>query len=60
MATYKYLYPKAQIDEMSEYDQEVRVMMTVSDNDSFERLLNDIDTWMVHDLAARQCIVGFC
>ena len=43
LATYKYLYPKAGIDKANEYDQDVELMMTVSDNGSFNELLDEID-----------------
>jgi beta-lactamase class A len=43
LATYKYLYPKANGDKISQYDQDVKAMMTVSDNASFYELLAEID-----------------
>ena len=43
LATYKYLYPKADVDKANEYDQNIKQMMTVSDNDSFQQLLDEMD-----------------
>lgn len=43
LATYKYLYPNAGIEKTSEYDQEIKLMMTISDNDSFQSLLDEMD-----------------
>lgn len=44
LATYKYLYPQAGIDKTSEYDQDINLMMTLSDNDSFYELLGEIES----------------
>lgn len=44
LATYKYLYPQADSDKASQYDQQIQLMMTVSDNNSFDELLNEMDT----------------
>jgi len=61
LATYKYLYPKAGIDKTNEYDQDIKLMMTVSDNDSFQALLDEMDAngkdvlvKVVKDLRLRQ------
>lgn len=43
LATYKYLYPKAAVDKRSEYDDYIDSMIRVSDNDSFQSLLNEFD-----------------
>jgi beta-lactamase class A len=43
LAVYKYLYPAAAPDKQSQYDQDIRYMMTVSDNDSFYDLLDEIN-----------------
>lgn len=43
LATYKYLYPKAGVDKANEYDQDINLMMTVSDNNSFNELLDEMD-----------------
>jgi beta-lactamase class A len=43
LATYKYLYPKADVDKANEYDQDIKLMMTISDNDAFEALLGEMD-----------------
>ena len=43
LATYKYLYPSAGIDKKNQYDQDIKLMMTISDNGSFQELLDDID-----------------
>lgn len=43
LATYKYLYPNAAVDKASEYDQEINLMMTISDNGSFDSLLGEMD-----------------
>ena len=42
LAVYKYLYPTAAPDKQSEYDDNIRHMMTVSDNDAFYDLLEEI------------------
>ena len=44
LATYKYLYPKASPAKQSEYDQDIDLMIKVSDNTSFDSLLNEVDT----------------
>ncbi|WP_054259016.1 serine hydrolase [Propionispora sp. 2/2-37] len=44
LATYKYLYPAAGADKRDQYDQKIRLMMTISDNDSFYDLLNEMDS----------------
>ncbi|MBP2649857.1 MAG: hypothetical protein H6Q74_682 [Firmicutes bacterium] len=44
LATYKYLYPQAGPDKTKEYDQDIKLMITVSDNASFYELLNELDT----------------
>jgi len=61
LATYKYLYPGVEIDKAHEYDQEIKLMMTVSDNDSFQELVDEINTnkkdalvKVVKDLRLRQ------
>ena len=43
LATYKYLYPNAGTDKANEYDQDVKLMMTVSDNGSFQDLVDEMD-----------------
>lgn len=43
LATYKYLYPKAISDKQAEYDQDIDLMIKVSDNTSFNSLLNEFD-----------------
>ncbi|WP_371372424.1 serine hydrolase [Sporomusa aerivorans] len=43
LATYKYLYPKAPAYKKSQYDQNIDVMIKVSDNTSFQALLNEFD-----------------
>jgi beta-lactamase class A len=43
LATYKYLYPKAPAYKKNEYDQNIDVMIKVSDNTSFQTLLNEFD-----------------
>jgi Beta-lactamase class A len=45
MATYKYLYQNAGYSKRDLYDTDIRYMMTVSDNASFDELLNEIDTY---------------
>jgi len=61
LATYKYLYPTANVDKTNEYDQDIKLMMTVSDNNSFQELLDEIDAnkkdalvKVVKDLRLRQ------
>lgn len=44
LATYKYLYPKADADKASTYDRDIELMMTISDNGSFYELLDEIKT----------------
>ena len=44
LATYKYLYPKAPTYKQNEYDQDIDLMIKVSDNNTFEALLNEFDT----------------
>lgn len=44
LATYKYLYPGAEEDRQTQYDQYIEAMMTVSDNDAFYALLNEFDS----------------
>jgi len=44
LATYKYLYPQARSAKASQYDQQIELMMTVSDNNAFQELLNEMDT----------------
>jgi beta-lactamase class A len=44
LATYKYLYPKAGTDKTNKYDQDIELMMTISDNNAFQELLNEMDT----------------
>jgi len=44
LATYKYLYPKAGTDKANQYDRDIELMMTISDNNSFQKLLNEMDT----------------
>ena len=43
LATYKYLYPKAGSAKINQYDQDINLMMTISDNGSFQRLLDEMD-----------------
>lgn len=42
LAVYKYLYPSATVDKRNLYDSDIEYMMTVSDNASFDELLNEI------------------
>lgn len=44
LATYKYLYPQPEPAKASQYDRQIELMMTVSDNNSFQELLNEMDT----------------
>ena len=44
LATYKYLYPKAPSYKQNEYDQAIDLMIKVSDNNTFNKLLNEFDT----------------
>lgn len=44
LAVYKYLYPAAPPEKKNEYDTDINYMMTVSDNDSFYDLLDEIAT----------------
>ncbi|MDF2633320.1 MAG: hypothetical protein K0R78_194 [Pelosinus sp.] len=44
LATYKYLYPQAGSAKASQYDQQIELMMTVSDNNAFQELLDEMDT----------------
>lgn len=44
LATYKYLYPKASLYKQNEYDQDIDLMIKVSDNTTFAALLNEFDT----------------
>lgn len=44
LATYKYLYPQAGPAKADQYDQQVELMMTVSDNNSFDELLDEMDS----------------
>ncbi len=43
LATYKYLYPKADAGKRNLYDQDIKCMMTVSDNAAFAELLAEIE-----------------
>lgn len=43
LATYKYLYPKAPSYKQNEYDQDIDLMIKVSDNNTFDALLNEFD-----------------
>ncbi len=43
LATYKYLYPKAPPYKQNEYDQDIDMMIKVSDNNTFDALLNEFD-----------------
>jgi beta-lactamase class A len=43
LATYKYLYPQVGPDKAGQYDQQIELMMTVSDNNAFQELLNEMD-----------------
>ncbi|SDF19914.1 serine hydrolase [Sporomusa acidovorans] len=43
LATYKFLYPKASSDKQAEYNQDVDLMIKVSDNNTFDELLNELD-----------------
>lgn len=61
LATYKYLYPQAGIDKTNQYDQDIKLMMTVSDNGAFQELLDEMDanrkdvlSRVVKDLSLRQ------
>lgn len=45
MATYKYLYPQANYSKRELYDTDIKYMMTVSDNASFDQLLDEIDAY---------------
>jgi beta-lactamase class A len=45
LATYKYLYPKAEADRKVRYDQTINLMITISDNASFEELLGEFDVY---------------
>jgi beta-lactamase class A len=42
LATYKYLYPQASADKRNFYETDIQYMITVSDNASFDELLNEI------------------
>lgn len=42
LAVYKYLYPTAGSDKRYYYDQQVAQMITVSDNDSFYEMLDEV------------------
>jgi beta-lactamase class A len=44
LATYKYLYPKAPPYKQNEYDQDIDLMIKISDNTTFAALLNEFDT----------------
>ncbi|MDF2569524.1 MAG: hypothetical protein K0R55_1128 [Sporomusa sp.] len=44
LATYKHLYPKAPSHKQFEYDQDIDLMIKVSDNSSFEALLTEFDS----------------
>ena len=44
LATYKYLYPQVGSAKASQYDQQIELMMTVSDNNAFQELLDEMDT----------------
>ncbi|MEG6586809.1 serine hydrolase [Dendrosporobacter sp. 1207_IL3150] len=44
MATYQYLYPTADARKKSMYDNDIRYMMVISDNASFDELLIELDT----------------
>jgi beta-lactamase class A len=43
LATYKYLYPQVGPAKAGQYDQQIELMMTVSDNNSFQELLDEMD-----------------
>ncbi len=43
LATYRYLYPQAGSEKASQYDQQIELMMTVSDNNTFQELLDEMD-----------------
>jgi beta-lactamase class A len=43
LSVYKYIYPKVSESKKAQYDKDVQYMITVSDNDSFYELLNEID-----------------
>lgn len=45
LATYKYLYPIVGYDKRNTYADDISSMMVVSDNASFARLLDEIDTY---------------
>ncbi len=43
LATYKYLYPQATPAKAGQYDRQIKLMMTISDNNSFQELLDEMD-----------------
>ncbi|VBB08973.1 Hypothetical protein LUCI_4259 [Lucifera butyrica] len=57
LATYKYLYPQAETAKASQYDQDIALMMTVSDNNSFQELLNEFDS--THPEVLNQVVKDF-
>ncbi|QJW48234.1 serine hydrolase [bacterium BFN5] len=42
LATYQYLYPNASQQQKYQYENDIKYMMVVSDNDSFDHLINEI------------------
>lgn len=42
LATYQYLYPNASQQQKNQYENDIKYMMVVSDNASFDDLLNEI------------------
>jgi beta-lactamase class A len=44
LATYQYLYPTASTQQKYRYENNIKYMMVVSDNASFDELLNEIDS----------------
>lgn len=42
MAVYKYLYDKASLEEQTRYDEYIRLMMRVSDNETYAELLKEM------------------
>ena len=44
LATYKYMYPNADAVAQERYDEDIDLMMRLSDNDAFYELLDEMDT----------------
>ncbi|SDF66416.1 serine hydrolase [Sporolituus thermophilus] len=51
VAAYKYLYPAADADARTVYDDDIEKMITVSDNEAFYNLLNEFEEKMPAALA---------